>query len=243
MTSMQYLYLDSNSLRGTIPSQLAVMTSMQYLDLGHNSLVGIIPSQLGFITNLTYLNLDHNSLTGTIPSQLGLLTSLTYLDLSYNSLTGTVPSQLGSLNLTYLNLSYNNLTGTVPELTSQPSSQPTYEIGAPTPVPTHTPTYFPTAPTPFQYVLLNKYIEQTCYGDVDQQVGYLTNTCIPDKNSSSIVSCTSQNITFQEFSTSDCFGEFNTTTIGTNNCMSGNIAGFCKETGSYYDLVLMDSGN
>lgn len=137
------------------------------------------------------------------------------------------------------------------EPTMSPTYTPTYAIGSPTPQPTYTPTvsptptptYFPTAPTPFQYVLFNKYIDETCYGDVDQQVGYLTNTCIPDVNGSSIVSCTSQNITFQDFSTSDCFGEFNTTTIYTNNCMKGNIAGFCKETGSYYDLVLMDSGN
>ena len=132
--------------------------------------------------------------------------------------------------------------------TTKPTLTPTYPPGAPTPKPTSasspmpTPTYFPTAPTPFQYVLFNEYIDETCYGDVDQQVGYLTNTCIPDVNSSSIVSCTSQNITVQEFSTSDCIGEFNTTTIDTNNCM-GSFAGFCKETGSYYDLVQMDSGS
>ena len=113
------------------------------------------------------------------------------------------------------------------------------------PYPSQSPTLAPTMkPTPAtQYVLFNSYIEQTCYGDVDLQVGYLTNTCIPNGNSSIIVSCTSQNITFQEFSTSDCFGEFNTSTTDTNNCMKGNVAGFCKETGSYYDLILMDSGN
>ena len=136
--------------------------------------------------------------------------------------------------------------------TTEPTLTPTYPLDAPTPSPTFAPspmpnpTYFPTAPTPFQYVLFNIYINETCYGDVDQQVGYLTNTCISGVNGSSIVSCTSQNITIQEFSTSDCFGDFNTTTtttIDTNNCMNGNIAGFCKETGSYYDLVLMDSGN
>ena len=136
-----------------------------------------------------------------------------------------------------------------PYPSQKPTLSPTYPAGAPTsnpastPSPMLNPTHFPTVPTPFQYVLFNEYIDETCYGDVAQQVGYLTNTCITYLNSSSIVSCTSQNITIQEFSTSDCFGDFNTTTSDTNNCMSGNFAGFCKETGSYYDLVLMDSGN
>ena len=122
----------------------------------------------------------------------------------------------------------------------QPTTSPTR---LPTTLPTLSPpTQLPT-PTPFQYVIFNEYIDETCYGDVDQQVGYLTNTCIPYVNGSSIVSCTTQNITIQEFSTSDCLGEFNTSTIDTNSCMKGKFAGFCKETGSYYDLVLMDSGN
>ena len=113
--------------------------------------------------------------------------------------------------------------------------------------PTLSPTYTPSPTTVTQYVLFNEYIDETCYGDVDLQVGYLTNTCISDVSSSIgissfIASCTSQNITFQEFSTANCSGTFNTSTIETSNCMH-NSAGFCKEVGSYYDLVLMDAGN
>ena len=124
----------------------------------------------------------------------------------------------------------------IPTSASKPTLSPTYTPGAPTPIPT------PLAPTT-QYVLFNEYIDETCYGDVEAQGGYLTNTCIAYGNGSSILSCTSQNITIQEFSTPDCTGKVNTSTIDTLNCMQGNVAGFCKEVVDYRDLVLMESGN
>ena len=124
----------------------------------------------------------------------------------------------------------------IPTSASKPTLSPTYTPGAPTPIPT------PLAPTT-QYVLFNEYIDETCYGDVEAQGGYLTNTCVAYGNGSSILSCTSQNITIQQFSTPDCSGKVNTSTIDTLNCMQGNIAGFCEEVVNYRDLVLMESGN
>jgi hypothetical protein len=139
--------------------------------------------------------------------------------------------------------------------TTEPTLSPTYPPGAPTPsptsapspaptlIPTPNPTHFPTVPTPFQYALINQYTDETCYGDVELQVGYLSNACIPNGNGSLIITCTSQYISFQMYDASaDCTGIPTTGIIPTSNCMKGNTAWFCQNVVSYYDLILMDSG-
>jgi len=138
--------------------------------------------------------------------------------------------------------------------TTKPTLSPTYTPGAPTPIPTSAPSPAPTllptlSPTQsptvetFQYAFFNQYTDETCYGDVETQVGYLTDACIPTENGSLIISCTPQYITFQMYDTSaDCTGISTAGTIPTSNCMKGNTAWFCKDVESYYDLVLMDSG-
>jgi len=47
-----------------------------HLDLASNSLPGTLPSEVGFLTQLTYLGLFSNSLTGVIPSEIGYLSNL-----------------------------------------------------------------------------------------------------------------------------------------------------------------------
>ena len=79
------------------------------LDLSSESLTGTIPSDLGNLFNLTTLDLSSNSLTGDIPRELGWLYNLTEIRLSGNSLTGCIPialeevatNDLSSLNLLY----------------------------------------------------------------------------------------------------------------------------------------------
>ena len=71
--------------------------SVTQLSLMSNSLTGTIPSELGNLTNLTWLNLSRNSLSGGIPGELGNLTNLEQLNLSDNSLSGSIPRELGSL--------------------------------------------------------------------------------------------------------------------------------------------------
>ncbi|MEN8219751.1 MAG: Calx-beta domain-containing protein, partial [Pseudomonadota bacterium] len=110
------LYLHSNQLTGTIPSELGNLSYLEYLYLHSNQLTGTIPSELGNLSKLTRLYLSSNQLTGTIPSELGNLSKLTKLNLSDNKLTGSIPSNLPSGTLNVLNLSDNRLTGTIPTL-------------------------------------------------------------------------------------------------------------------------------
>ena len=77
--------------------------------LSSESLSGTIPSELGRLFELTHLNLSSNSLTGDIPRELGWLDNLQEIRLSGNSLTGCIPialqdvatNDLSSLNLLY----------------------------------------------------------------------------------------------------------------------------------------------
>jgi TolA-binding protein len=82
------LYLDDNSLRGTIPSQIGLFTKLTTLSLWDNSLTGTVPSEVGLLTKITYLDLSVNSLTGTIPSQIVLMSKLYNLQLYDNNFTG-----------------------------------------------------------------------------------------------------------------------------------------------------------
>ena len=56
-----------------------------------NSLEGSISSEIGQCTKLTKLYLYNNSLDGFIPTEVGVLTKLKYLDISSNYLNGTMP--------------------------------------------------------------------------------------------------------------------------------------------------------
>ena len=77
------------------------MTNMtSWFDLHSNSLSGSIPSQLGALSKLEYaFLLLHNSLSGSIRSELGALTktSSSFL-LSYNQLCDAIPSEVAALS-------------------------------------------------------------------------------------------------------------------------------------------------
>jgi antitoxin component of MazEF toxin-antitoxin module len=77
-----------------------MMSNLSGLSLSSNSLKGTLPSEVGLLSNLSLLYLWGNSLTGTIPSQIALLSNLADFDLSSNSLTGTIPTEIAlMLNL------------------------------------------------------------------------------------------------------------------------------------------------
>jgi Leucine-rich repeat (LRR) protein len=115
LSNLGYLYLNNNELTGTIPTELGNLSNLKYLHLYSNKLTGTIPSELGNLSQLWLLSLYSNELISTIPSELGNLNNLEYLHLYSNGLTGTIPSELGNLsNLKYLYLYSNSLTGTIP---------------------------------------------------------------------------------------------------------------------------------
>jgi hypothetical protein len=115
LSKLYYLYLYSNQLTGSIPTELGNLINLGDLELQSNQLTGSIPPELGNLSNLQDLYLSSNQLTGSIPSSLGNLSNLTYLGLQSNQLTGSIPSSLGNLsNLYSLRLQSNQLTGSIP---------------------------------------------------------------------------------------------------------------------------------
>jgi len=116
------LYLRTNNLNGSIPTELGNLASLEKLWLDgyagggpRNTLTGPIPPELGNLVSLEYLELANNALTGPIPPELGNLTSLEGLHLGDNHLDGPIPPELGNLaRLEYLGLHSNELTGPIP---------------------------------------------------------------------------------------------------------------------------------
>ncbi|GMH08051.1 hypothetical protein Nepgr_009891 [Nepenthes gracilis] len=132
--------LSSQSLSGTIPSNLNSLSQITLLSLQNNRFSGTLPS----LANLTLLReayLDSNnftsvpdgafaglsslqtlSLSGNLnlspwpfPSELTQSPSLVTFYASYANLVGSIPDIFGSFpNLQNLRLSYNNLTGSLP---------------------------------------------------------------------------------------------------------------------------------
>ena len=107
--------LPSNSLSGSLPTQLGNLTALQELRLGNNNLTGEIPTSLGSLSNLSVLFLENNQLSGSIPGALSTLPLLQSLNLSFNNLSGSIPSDIGSASsLGYLLLQSNQLDGEIP---------------------------------------------------------------------------------------------------------------------------------
>jgi Leucine-rich repeat (LRR) protein len=50
---LETLRLDSNDLRGSIPTELGRLQSLKWFDLSSNQLTGSIPTELGNLSKLT----------------------------------------------------------------------------------------------------------------------------------------------------------------------------------------------
>ncbi|GLT27002.1 hypothetical protein SLA2020_020320 [Shorea laevis] len=88
-------------------------TSLLYLDLSFNSLKGSLP--IPPLSILLYL-VSGNMFSGEIPPQFCNMTSLQLLDLSQNNLSGTMLQCFGNLSsMLVLNLEGNNFHGPIPE--------------------------------------------------------------------------------------------------------------------------------
>ena len=109
-----------------------------------NELSGTIPSEMGNLANLTWLFVSDNSLSGQIPENLNNLT-LDRLWLHKNSFTGCVPY---NLTLTREYKVDSGLSACAAPSSGTPTPAPTAPAGTPTPAPTApagTPTPSPTA--------------------------------------------------------------------------------------------------
>ncbi|GKB33519.1 kinase-like domain-containing protein [Tanacetum coccineum] len=110
-----FLDLRSNSLSGSIPSEIKDLKMLSYLDLSYNNLSRTITSSLGECISLKNLYLSGNRFQGIIPSSLSSLGGLGFLDISQNYFSGKIPQFLDKwVSLEFLNLSFNDFEGEVP---------------------------------------------------------------------------------------------------------------------------------
>jgi hypothetical protein len=106
------LTLDSASIVGTLPKEIANLQNLVILRLtGNPNLTGPIPPEIANLESLQILDLHGNNLTGNIPDLISL-PNLQQLDLSGNQLTGQIPNVTGISCLETLKLSGNQLNST-----------------------------------------------------------------------------------------------------------------------------------
>ncbi len=136
LTELKKLYLQNNSLSGTLQSltnltnlenivadnnqfsgdltPFSNKSNMYWISFENNQLTGTIEPLMG-LAKLQGIYLNGNQLSGNIPASIGDLTQLTRLILYKNQLTGTIPAGIGQLsNLESLYLYSNQLNGTLP---------------------------------------------------------------------------------------------------------------------------------
>lgn len=91
LTDLFAMWLDSNVITGTIPTEIGLLTGLASISITNATLRGPIPSELGNLTALRRLWLYNNQLTGTIPTGLNQLTLLEVAELHQNNITGPMP--------------------------------------------------------------------------------------------------------------------------------------------------------
>mmetsp|Transcript_686 Transcript_686/g.950 ORF Transcript_686/g.950 Transcript_686/m.950 type:complete len:180 (-) Transcript_686:60-599(-) len=106
------LWLQNNTMTGTLPASLTNATNLENVLLGNNQFSGSIPAISS--SSMAFFDARSNLLTGTIPSSL-FSDSLSFLYLQWNQLSGPIPSEYSSADsLSDLYLSNNTLTGEIP---------------------------------------------------------------------------------------------------------------------------------
>ncbi|XP_057796990.1 receptor-like protein 7 [Salvia miltiorrhiza] len=113
-SSLGFLHLQSNQLKGELHLPIPPASQLMSLSLANNSLSGSIPTSLCSDTRLDVLDLSGNRLSGSIPPC--LLENISELDLSQNNISGSIPDNFPmDCQLGYLNVNNNTLEGKIPK--------------------------------------------------------------------------------------------------------------------------------
>ena len=95
---IQTLNFGTDSLSGSLPSELSGMLYLKNLKLYSNAqLTGSLPSELGLLPQLTSLQVHQTSISGPVPTELGSLSALEELFMHRTFMTGTMPAQVCAL--------------------------------------------------------------------------------------------------------------------------------------------------
>ncbi|KAF5803156.1 putative protein kinase RLK-Pelle-LRR-VIII-1 family [Helianthus annuus] len=110
----KHFHLSNNQLSGPIRSKLFNSNmSLIHLRLDSNSLVGEVPEELANLESLSELYLSNNNLNGSVPELLGM-NSIFYVDMSNNSFDKSdIPAWITLPSLTTMVLSSNRISGTL----------------------------------------------------------------------------------------------------------------------------------
>jgi Leucine-rich repeat (LRR) protein len=113
LTNLEMIYMDYSF---TIPAEFSFLKNIRRISLYSNSIFGTLPSELGQLINMEELLLSGDfSSGGTIPTEYGNIQSLINMKLSYMGFSGIIPSEFGQLtNLHTLDVESNFLSGTIP---------------------------------------------------------------------------------------------------------------------------------
>lgn len=85
------MWLDANTITGTIPTEIGLCTSLASLSMTNSTLAGPIPDEIGKLVELRRLWLYNNQLTGAIPAALNNMPNLEVVELHNNNLSGEMP--------------------------------------------------------------------------------------------------------------------------------------------------------
>jgi len=112
--SIEVLWLQKNSLNGTISSSIEKLVNLTKFDVHHNMLTGELPPSIGGLSQLKVIAVGDNYLSGPIPDLNGL-SQIEELYMSGNDFTGALEpfDELRYLNT--ISLQDNRLTGKIPE--------------------------------------------------------------------------------------------------------------------------------
>ncbi|KAG2384180.1 uncharacterized protein HKW66_Vig0150570 [Vigna angularis] len=103
-SSVTYLDLSSNALKGPLPNCWEKFQRLEVLNLANNSLSGRVPESFGNLQGILSIRLNNNHFFGEIPSLTLCKGSLRYVDFGDNNLEGTLQTWLDLENLIVLRL-------------------------------------------------------------------------------------------------------------------------------------------